>query len=280
MSNVRPDRLLLKEAMTKEGLGELWEDFEKVLRPTIFLRKGELVDDENIPVGASKFGGFPDLPPDLDLPVDSNSEVCSLVVQVDLADIATLDEENLLPKTGLLSFFMKPIDGGQSKMNADPVLYFPEGTVLERRKNLVSEYDVYFEQDICMKFAQGFTYPYDASGIESELTDKLSNFHINGIETDELCFNAYCPQIFGYPDYYQGQMEPGCELIRCGIEASAEWHNENKTFWEELEKHARKDWVCLLDFAEPFGVFTYSYMIHREDLANRDFAKVICIPVN
>ena len=72
----------------------------------------------NIPVGKSKYGGYPDLPPEIPYPTMSGYtekrgkqkkryEACAmqLVLQIHLADLAAYDTENLLPHTGMLYFF-------------------------------------------------------------------------------------------------------------------------------------------------------------------------------
>jgi len=70
-----------------------------------------------IPVGASRFGGRPDVPKDFVWPVATRDPrpytttkpvvlPLDFVAQIALSDIAELDRERLLPEDGLLSFFM------------------------------------------------------------------------------------------------------------------------------------------------------------------------------
>lgn len=73
---------------------------------------------KDIPVGKSKYGGYPDLPPEIPYPTMSGYtgirgdqkeryKTCAmqLVLQIHLADLAAYDTENLLPHTGMLYFF-------------------------------------------------------------------------------------------------------------------------------------------------------------------------------
>lgn len=92
---------------------------EKNCRNAIILCNKEM---QNIPIGSSKMGGFPDLPPEIEYPVmteftekwSSNGETyhyeksaMQLVTQINLYELAEsgADVENLLPKTGMLYIF-------------------------------------------------------------------------------------------------------------------------------------------------------------------------------
>ncbi len=65
-------------------------------------------DDEGadtwLPIGASKLGGRPDAPKGFAWPAYDGRPL-SFVAQVNLPDVSPLDEDRLLPPTGLLSFF-------------------------------------------------------------------------------------------------------------------------------------------------------------------------------
>lgn len=78
-------------------------------------------DGKDIPLGASKMGGFPDLPPEIEYPVMTEftekwrnkktdhyaKSAMQLVTQINLYELAEsgADVENLLPKTGMLYIF-------------------------------------------------------------------------------------------------------------------------------------------------------------------------------
>src|SRR5258708_6190680 len=86
-----------------------------------------LLNEESIPIGASKFGGTPDLPPEIEWPMnrvdlsefppwlsdDVNSALLDtggryhlpFVAQFRLEDVAPYDLEGDLPSTGMLYFF-------------------------------------------------------------------------------------------------------------------------------------------------------------------------------
>lgn len=96
-----------REELRRElsGLGppEAVEVLMALARDCILLRR-ERCDDADIPIGASKIGGAPDVPPDFVWP-QGVYDPMSFLAQIDLAEASPLDPTGLLPKTGLLSFF-------------------------------------------------------------------------------------------------------------------------------------------------------------------------------
>ncbi len=75
----------------------------ELLRPAIALQ-GTRDDDENIAVGASKFGGTPDVPASFEWPMWQEVPI-NFMAQINLDEIAAFDVENVLPSSGVLSFF-------------------------------------------------------------------------------------------------------------------------------------------------------------------------------
>lgn len=101
----------------ESGLRRLEAEVTTLLLPSIRLR-AYATHDEVIAVGATKIGGLPDLPPSIGWPtvpdlVDSLNQdlpggpLCFLA-QFDLASLAPLDAEGLLPPGGMLYFFAAP----------------------------------------------------------------------------------------------------------------------------------------------------------------------------
>lgn len=97
---------------------------------------------DKLPTGSSRFWGNPDLPNGTDYPTytdeDGEEYHYEFICQINLADIAALDHDGLLPHKGLLLFFAK-IDYYMGNYDNDPaicgyvsdtddvkVLYFPE----------------------------------------------------------------------------------------------------------------------------------------------------------
>lgn len=93
---------------------------------------GRTYDDE-LPVGTSRMGGRPDLPPGEPWP-SCDGWPLSFLVQVDLA---TVDTGGVLPSDGLLSLFYDAVEmpwgGDEGDEDGTVVRWTPAGTPLERR---------------------------------------------------------------------------------------------------------------------------------------------------
>lgn len=112
LSQIRAELRAFVERRRPEFLEEFDRALPSLLTPAIHLRAEEL-DDDALPVGASRIGGRPDLgsrgwPLDLGEPMH-------FWVQFNLADVHPFDLDGVLPSKGLLSFFVGPrfvrIDG-------------------------------------------------------------------------------------------------------------------------------------------------------------------------
>lgn len=100
--------------------------------------------DAGIPVGASKLGGCPDLPPDHPWP-EQDGEPLVFLFQLALAEVADIDvAQALLPPDGLLLFFYnaeeEPWDGREGAV----VLHVPAAG-LERREPPANLFDAWEE---------------------------------------------------------------------------------------------------------------------------------------
>ncbi|MDE5583493.1 MAG: DUF1963 domain-containing protein [Ruminococcus sp.] len=177
-------------------------------------------DGKDIPVGASKMGGFPDLPPEIEYPTMSahtetwasngktdfyEKSAMQLVAQINLYELAEsgADVENLLPKKGMLYIFwsgeiidfesdsyVKMTVDEQDKKDIQKVIYWDgDMSTLRRTPPPLPYYRKYFdgsvEEDVFPENAVGF---YDSE--EYENNEEYS-------EDDEE--NSECNKIFGFP---------------------------------------------------------------------------------
>lgn len=119
-------RNLILNAMKTAGHTDLIGDLEPLIRPAIFIKGEQLCPTpldlngkkgkqnagqkkfaeamSQLALGASRFGGLPDLPPGVEWPKRQKVPM-EFVAQIRLADIAAHDPENTLPHTGTLLFF-------------------------------------------------------------------------------------------------------------------------------------------------------------------------------
>jgi hypothetical protein len=125
-------RTLASELDTSDALVE---DVLGHLLPSIRLVPQHPETGERDRVGGCRIGGAPDLPPGVDwprLPTDSGSppgEPLSFLLQVNLAEVASADREQLLPKSGILSFFFHLDEVGVEDV---PAVLFVQGANLRR----------------------------------------------------------------------------------------------------------------------------------------------------
>ncbi len=75
-----------------------------MLRPTVRIRTMR-VGESDLPLGASRFGGVPDVPEDWEWPDGTEVDELAFLAQIHLAEIAALDPNLPLPSTGWLCFF-------------------------------------------------------------------------------------------------------------------------------------------------------------------------------
>lgn len=104
------------------GLSRVADDIERIIKPSIRIT-AHPTDESDLSPGTSKFGGLPDLPPDVEWP-EQNGRPLNLIAQLNLREIALstplsefagqlslLDvavkpvELELLPPSGILYFF-------------------------------------------------------------------------------------------------------------------------------------------------------------------------------
>lgn len=141
-----------------------------------------------LPVGASKMGGFPDLPPDFPPSEGMTDGPPAFVAQWNLEELALSPVCRSLPKTGLLSFAE-----GDGMM---VVIYFPDLSVLERR---TAKDEYHLLPECRVEFREWLTLPHPTS-------PRLAPFRLTtSILADYRHFygdyesGAGSPQILGHP---------------------------------------------------------------------------------
>ena len=104
------------DKLIKEHFGEKSELVESILKPSVGIRINENSNSEKL----SKFGGLPKVKSSFHLP--KNKEY-SLLCQLDLSELKAFDVENLLPKEGILYFFIDNSLKNFSEENCSVVFY-------------------------------------------------------------------------------------------------------------------------------------------------------------
>lgn len=253
--------------------------------------------------GRTKFGGRPDVPENFKweyysgkgyLDETPKSRPLSFLAQFDLAEISKYDTENILPKTGLLSFFYEcdtmqwgfdPKDRGCAKVywfedvSALAPAEFPDDLAEEFR---FPELAVSAHTEISYQCFEDFVVQREKIAMEwDEFDDVLESMGIE--EPDDLDPRS---KLLGWADVIQGNMTRECELVaRRGYYLGDPdgWERVTPRDRQETEQWANRDWILLFqlgtvetdDFELMFGDCGRIYFyIHKDDLAARNFNNV------
>jgi uncharacterized protein (TIGR02996 family) len=132
------------EAIAHYGVPDFKPTALRLARPALRMVQVE-ADDEDLPVGASKIGGLPDLPADFAWPpggdchaiynddTGGTDRLAGFMAQVNLAEIAQTQAAQVLPKSGLLSFFcFQDIENDNPDSIGALAAYFPAVKKLKR----------------------------------------------------------------------------------------------------------------------------------------------------
>lgn len=168
------DREELRRLIRNHGFAALEDTLLAQAQPSVRVQTTRINDEGLIPVGQSKVGGRPDLPPDVAWPTAQRVPHLSLpfIAQFRLEDVREHDEEQVLPPSGLLSFFGDPFTSEEWR-----VLPLPNTSALQRRE---------FPTDIGAHEEDGQFFPCAVALVaEINLTDHDDSFEYPSGETRE-----------------------------------------------------------------------------------------------
>ena len=249
--------------------------------------------------GGTHFGGVPDVPADFVWPAYEGtsfdgkvkSRPLSFLAQFNCAELATLDTEELLPKTGVLSFFYEmesmcwgfdPKDAGCAR-----VFWFEDVSTLAPAK-VPEDLDQDFRfpmLNIAMETETSFIDGQDYYICHENDIDWRAMGEILedlGIEDPENC-----SKLLGWPNLIQGSIMQECEFASRGyyLGNPEGWAKIPQEERERIKQTSLEDWRLLfqLDTVESaednfelmFGDCGRLYFcIRREDLLARRFDRV------
>ena len=290
-----------KEKVSQETEPEIIIPSEELLEALESLKKKEIrinyqqVNEEILDVTASKIGGKPAVPADFIWPRYKGEgfdgvtmeRPLTFMAQVNLKDVAMYDEEGLLPKTGVLSFFyelitmkwgFEPEDRGCAK-----VYYFPEDVILKQmdipqdleEDAFIPECKITFEEHISLPGWEDF--------------ERLTKGEFEWEEHEAACTQlGYTyddwgnrTKLLGYPDVIQNPMEEDCETLRRGFRMGCPEDYAKISQEEKQEiKEKSKDWMLLFQMGTittenseiMFGDCGHIYFwIRKQDLLECNF---------
>ena len=270
----------LKKKLDEAGLGHVSNELLMLAKMSIRFTTTKSNDTE-MPVGASKIGGYPDLPPNYPFPKWKEVPLAFLA-QINLADISDFNAASELPSSGLLSFFYSAT---QETWGYDPadigswrVCYFDNLNTLQRVEppNDFPEEGHYLP--CSLSFFEELTIPtWDSALIERlNFTDNEMNAYIDlPTNSDDNLIN----RILGYPNSIQGDMQLECQLVSNGLYCGDETGYKDPRRIE-LEPDSI-NWKLLfqLDSEEENAHMFWGdvgrvyFWINKTALSNRDFNK-------
>ena len=277
----------LQNEMQACGLGDYFDALEPMARNAIRIHP-EIQAEEEIPVGASKLGGCPDLPAGMSWFYTPHTDVpMSFIAQVNFAEAAPWDIEHQLPEQGILYFFYDcSADGMNWGFDPDDKkgwkVFFYDGDLSALvRTPAPAELD---DEDVGMVFGSAritFSAEVELPPPESDLTNEMSE------EAEEDGLEAYWDwleerreeeiyKLLGHADPVQNGMELECEYVthrlNCGTpegfqQGKARGLDQNAAHWQLL---LQVDSCEELDMM--WGDLGRLYFwITKEDLAARRF---------
>ena len=251
-----------------------------LLRPAIALTATR-THDAQIPLGASKFGGAPDVPSDFVWPM-WNEKPLGFLAQINLEEVAAFDIENYLPKNGWLSFFFFPYDFGYAENDASmrgswSVFHFPQ---VQQRSILPLELNGPQAEKLHSCAVQLEAEWTTTAGEELGSKSEKIEFEQQMEEIEQLhdvffaAFNRAQPRhrLLGWLDPVQGEVEEQCAQYAGQLDGG----NETESL------SIIRGWRLLLQVdADHEGIGpewgdggTNFYMIRQQDLASKNFQDV------
>lgn len=271
--------MLFKNIFNKKNI-----NIEELLKKYDYLKKSAIeinINSDNS-VSKSYFGGEPLVDEQFVWPYfmtdyfedgDFKLRPLTFLLQIDCKDLIEFDKDNLLPHSGILSFFYC-IESNRWGFNSDDkksflVKYFENDSLL-KKATLPSDLDENFKKKF-ISFKQRDTYP-TFDDLENDVDDKEY-----GIFCDKVFKDYNDHHLLGYENNIQSPMKKECELVSNGYD---------KDVSEEIEKKAeinKDNWILLLqldsiydeDIDLMFGDGGRLYFwIKKDDLKKKKFDNV------
>ena len=261
----------------KSGLTRIADDITSLLRYTISIRTSP-VEEAELPLGISKIGGLPDLPPDSDWP-EWDDQPLPLIAQIRLADIAPYDRSGELPHTGMLYFFFneEALESYPPTHESWHVLHY-DGDTAHLQRRLASSEEQFIYPTCAVEFSTLLTLPpfeslylerlglsYDAYRPEASREQKReAAAYVKLTEQLEALYESASPhhQLLGHPYQMQGDL-----LLECQRDTHSQGDPAN---WQLLLQVDSDDTAHMM-----WGdVGVLYFYIPQQALITRDFARV------
>ena len=233
-------------------------------------------------IGASKYGGHPDVPPGFEWPLIDGMPL-PFLAQIRLEEVAPFDVENALPHDGfLLIFFDITLE-----ISRETVIYNIENSTDLTRMASPKELPKFgIVAPYALSFSSGWSLP---SGASQEMESVFKEYSAGDLETD-----AYSEWYYSRNDYHQLLGHCFYEHRDTRYIAASFIDEENDEINGKSEERWNvdaPDWQCLIQFGSEEAsqnsraVFGLSWgnriciylLIRKSDLQKRDFQNVFAL---
>ncbi|BAV04078.1 Uncharacterized protein YwqG [Filimonas lacunae] len=272
-------------AVNAAQLNQHLPHFEALMKDSIWHTLTPISDYADEPLGKSRIGGIPDLPPGMDWPRSDDGVSLSFVAQLNLAELKPFDTYQLLPDSGYLFFFydsegdmggyspgerhlFRVLYHNSNTLDQSPVKDYPED-IIETGRYYPCRLS--FSNHISMPYKWGKDFSFFN---EAERDVYGSKVWQGGIINKTL----------GHADIFQGEMEPLCEIVTsAGFDGDFKKFNQPE--YDGLDARAKEEWVLLLQVdsnEDTAGMQWYNigrlyFWIKKQDLLNKNFDRCWCI---
>ncbi|PIE84155.1 MAG: peptide methionine sulfoxide reductase [Bacteroidia bacterium] len=277
------DRTALETLYRERGLARIWDILSPHAKNAIRIAPRP-ADEASLPLGGSKIGGCPDLPPDVEW-FTYGGRPMSFLAQINLREVHPYDSEGRLPATGILYFFY---DSEQEVWGFDPSdadgsrVYFHDGDPAQLRRRPLPESLCHDEDGApliapcALSLSAECTLPSLWSSLAGDIDYSEEEFEAYFALMEELGEEQF--KLLGHSDNVQGGMELECELVTNGISCGTpEAYNHPR--FHELEPNAGR-WHLLfqMDSSDTVGTMwgdmgRIYYWIREEHLQARRFGE-------
>lgn len=281
--------LPFEEALIRDaGLDGFEDALRRAVRPGLRLR---LTTTDQLATASSMFGGLPDVPANFAWPLVDGVEPMCFLAQINLAEFADFD--SALPSQGILYFFCGPDILPAGETSWWRVRYVADTTSLQpaaRPDGLLDDCEAAAQR---IEFVRERTLPgphshaLDQMGMPLEMRDAYvervaqpwyEQFVGRDLET------ASDDRMLGHPLEVQWPMQVECFIHKTWPDYIPESVSDSD--FDAAMDQARQDvdnWVLLLQcdskrISRDHG--SVYFWIHRDDLKQGDFEKVLCFVQN
>ncbi|MDX1962188.1 MAG: YwqG family protein [Pirellulales bacterium] len=240
-------------------------------------------------IGSSKIGGRPSLPITFEWPTHKGRKL-DFLLQINLADVAPLDVQKLLPASGLLSFFY---DLDSQPWGYDPADLGGFKVIHTTEMLMLSEHEIPnpdFPMPECeLTFHSVLTLPHFGS--------RAAYKFIESVGLSEADYNAYSEltskveklshtvdgmgnhHLLGHSANVQGDMQLEAQLVTNGLNCGNSRGYEDPR--RKILEAGAEEWLLLLQLdSDDVNGFMWGdcgmlyYWIRRDDLMNQQFENV------